>query len=40
MNKNKKQIILDKRELKLSLEMKENLKKRKAQLKARKNLKK
>tara|TARA_B100000686_G_scaffold342408_1_gene421491 strand:+ start:2288 stop:2410 length:123 start_codon:yes stop_codon:yes gene_type:complete len=40
MNKNKKQNILGKKELKLSLEMKENLKKRKAQLKARKNLKK
>ena len=40
MSKNKKQTILDKRELKLSLEMKENLKKRKAQLKARKKLKK
>jgi len=40
MNKNKNKIILDKRELKLSLEMKENLKKRKAQLKARKRLKK
>jgi len=40
MNKNKNKIIIDKRELKLSLEMKENLKKRKAQLKARKRLKK
>ena len=40
MNKNKKQNILGKKELKLSLEMKENLKKRKAQLKARKKLKK
>ncbi len=40
MNKNKNKIILDKRELKLSLEMKENLKKRKVQLKARKRLKK
>ncbi len=40
MNKNKKNIIIDVRELKLSLELKENLKKRKAQLKARKKLKK
>jgi len=40
MNKNKKHTTLGKREFKLSLEMKENLKKRKAQLKARKKLKK
>ena len=36
MNKNKKSILLDKRELKLALQMKENLKKRKALLKAKK----
>ena len=36
MNKNKKSILLDKREVKLALQMKENLKKRKALLKAKK----
>ena len=36
MSKNKKNTIVNNREAKLALQMKENLKKRKAQLKARK----
>ena len=40
MSKNKKTVIINKREEKLALQMKENLKKRKAQLKARKKNKK
>ena len=36
MSKNKKTTIVNNREAKLALQMKENLKKRKAQLKARK----
>ena len=39
-NKENNKLKLEKKELRLVLEMKENLKKRKAQLKARKPLKK
>ena len=39
-NKENNKLKLEKKELRLVLEMKENLKKRKAQLKARKQLKK
>ena len=39
MNKNKKSKITNKREIKLAQEMRENLKKRKVQLKARRQSK-
>ena len=40
MSKNKNKAVINKREEKLALQMKENLKKRKAQLRARKKNKK
>ncbi len=39
MSKNKKTAVINKREEKLALQMKENLKKRKAQSRARKKIK-